>query len=143
MDRNEASQRRDVYQKPLPRITPLNKPFWDYALKSVFALQVCARCGDAHLPPSPVCPKCLSEDQFWKPASGRGTLESWVDFHRAYWDGFRDELPYRTCLVKLDEGPLIISNLVGDDAKTRIGARLSVTFERVTEEIAIPKFALE
>ena len=111
--------------------------------ESVFALQVCARCGDAHLPPSPVCPKCLSEDQAWKPASGRGTLESWADFHRAYWDGFKDELPYRTCLVKLDEGPLIISNLVGDDAKTKIGARLSVTFERLTEEIAIPKFALE
>ena len=47
--------------EPLPVITPLNKPFWDYALKSVFALQVCARCGDAHLPPSPVCPKCLSD----------------------------------------------------------------------------------
>ena len=60
-----------------------------------------------------------------------------------YWDGFKEELPYRTCLVKLDEGPLIISNLVGDDAKTRIGARLRVMFERVTEEIVLPKFALD
>ena len=143
MDGNEVSQRQDVYQKPLSRITPLNKPFRDYALQSVFALQFCIRCGDARLPPTPVCPKCLSDDQSWKPASGRGTLESWADFHRAYWDGFKEELPYRTCLVKLDEGPLIISNLVGDEAKTRIGARLRVTFERVTEEIAIPKFALE
>jgi uncharacterized protein len=143
MDRDEAPKPQDIYRKPLPVITSLNKPFWDYALKSVFALQVCARCGDAHLPPSPVCPKCLSDDQSWKPASGRGTLESWADFHRVYWDGFKEELPYRTCLVKLDEGPLIISNLVGDGAKTRIGARLRVTFERVTEEIAIPKFILD
>ena len=45
--------------------------------------------------------------------------------------------------MKLDEGPLIISNLVGDDAKTRIGARLRVTFERVTEDIVLPKFVLD
>ena len=143
MDGNEASQRQDLYRKPLPRITPLNKPFWDYALQSIFALQVCVRCGDAHLPPSPVCPKCLSGGQSWKPSSGCGTLESWADFHRAYWDGFKEELPYRTCLVKLDEGPLIISNLVGEDEKTKLGARLRVMFERATAEIAIPKFALE
>ena len=87
--------------------------------------------------------KVLKRGPILEARVGHGTLESWVDFHRAYWDGFKDELPYRTCLVKLDEGPLIISNLVGDDAKTKLGARLSVTFERVTEEIAIPKFALE
>ena len=72
-----------------------------------------------------------------------GGSKSWVDFHRAYWDGFKAELPYRTCLVKLDKVPLIISNLVGDPSRTRIGARLRVTFERVTEEIAIPKFILD
>jgi uncharacterized protein len=143
MDRDQAPQPQDFYRKPLPVITPLNKPFWDYAARSIFALQTCDTCGDAHVPPSPACPKCLSEDQSWKPASGRGTLESWADFHRAYWDGFKEELPYRTCLVKLDEGPLIISNLIGDDAKTRIGARLRVTFERATDEISIPKFVLD
>ena len=41
MDRDEVSQPQDVYRKPLPVITPLNKPFWDYALQSIFALQTC------------------------------------------------------------------------------------------------------
>ena len=117
MDRDEVSRPHDVYRKPLPAITPLNKPFWDYAARSIFALQTCDACGDAHVPPSPVCPRCLSANQAWKPSSGRGTLESWADF--------------------------IISNLVGDDAKARIGARLRVTFERVTEEIVLPKFVLD
>jgi uncharacterized OB-fold protein len=70
-------------------------------------------------------------------------LESWADFHRAYWDGFKDALPYRTCLVRRDEGPLIISNLIGDDAQARIGARLHVIFERVSVEIALPKFTFD
>jgi uncharacterized OB-fold protein len=74
--------------------------------------------------------------------SGRGTLESWVDFHRAYWDGFKDDLPYRVCLVRLDEGPLMVSNLVGGDGACAIGARVHVVFDRVTDEVTLPKFAL-
>ena len=76
-----------------------------------------------------------------RPGSPPPAAEHWN--RGRIWDGFKEELPYRTCLVKLDEGPLIISNLVGDDAKTRIGARLRVTFERVTEDIVLPKFVLD
>jgi len=128
--------------KPVARITPLNKPFWDYARQAVFALQTCNACGDAHIPESPVCPSCLSQDQSWRPSSGKGTLESWADFHRAYWDGFKDELPYRTCLVQLDEGPLLISNLVGSQADVKIGARVEVIFEQIDEDMVLPKFTL-
>ena len=31
MDKDQAPQPQDAYRKPLPVITPLNKPFWDYA----------------------------------------------------------------------------------------------------------------
>lgn len=138
-----TSQKREARGRPLPQLTPLSKPFWDLAAQSIFALQVCEDCGDARLPPSPVCPRCLSENQTWKPSSGRGTLESWADFHRAYWEGFKDELPYRVCLVRLDEGPIIISDLAGDPAKAKIGARLHVAFEPLSEGILLPKFAIE
>ncbi|MGE3832736.1 MAG: Zn-ribbon domain-containing OB-fold protein [Parvibaculaceae bacterium] len=134
---------QETRMTPLPRITPLNKAFWDYARQSIFAVQVCDACGDTHVPESPACPRCLSTDQRWKPASGKGTLESWADFHRAYWDGFKDVLPYRTCLLRLDEGPLFISNLVGDPAKAKLGARVRVIFEPLTHEIALPKFVVE
>jgi uncharacterized protein len=144
MDLRHSSKEDDhPYTKPLPRITPLNKPFWEFAARSIFALQTCDSCGDAHVPPSPVCPQCLSASQTWKPSSGRGTLESWVDFHRAYWDGFQDELPYRVCLVRLDEGPLFVSNLIGVQNEVRVGTRLRATFERATEEIVVPKFVLD
>ena len=143
MDRDEVPQPQDVYRKPLPVITPLNKPFWDYARSRSSRFKSATRAATPTAAVAGLSAMPERKTRSWKPASGRGTLESWADFHRAYWDGFKEELPYRTCLVKLDEGPLIISNLVGDDAKTRIGARLRVTFERVTEEIAIPKFVLD
>jgi uncharacterized OB-fold protein len=139
----DSAADRATQEKPLPRITALNKPFWDYALRSVYALQTCDACGNVHVPEAPVCPACLSDRQSWKPATGKGTLESWAAFHRAYWDGFKDELPYCTCLVRLDEGPLVVSNLVGDQTKIALGARVHVVFERVANGVALPKFALD
>ena len=139
-DGSKASPADD--RKPLPKITPLNRPFWAFTRQSVFSIQTCKACGDRHIPESPVCPKCLSGDQEWQPASGTGTIESWVDFHRAYWDGFKEELPYRVCLVRLTEGPLFISNLIGDKDGAKYGAAVKVVFRPVNEEITLPGFEL-
>jgi hypothetical protein len=69
-------------------------------------------------------------------------LLSWVTFHRAYWDGFERDLPYDVCLVQLDEGPLLVSNLVGTSGNAvKVGDRVHVVFERATAEITLPKFA--
>ena len=130
----------ETYAKPLPEITPLTAGFWEHARAGRLSVQVCQNCGDIHFPASPVCPACLSDAQEWRPASGRGTLESWVEFHRAYWPGFQADLPYRACLVRLEEGPLLLSNLVGADGT--IGDAVHVVFERVTEAITLPKFTV-
>lgn len=129
-----------TYAKPLPDITPLTAGFWEHARNGKLAVQVCKNCGDVHFPASPVCPACLSDDQEWRPVSGRGTLESWVEFHRAYWPGFQGDLPYRVCLVRLDEGPLLLSNLVGEDGA--IGDVVHAVFEPVTDEVTLPKFKI-
>lgn len=131
------------YRKPLPAMDPLTRPFWDHARAGRLAVQACTHCGDVHVPPTPVCPKCLSDEQEWRVASGRGTLMSWVVFHRAYWDGFADELPYAVCLVKLDEGPLLASNFTsGMTGEPAVGAPVEAVFERATDDVVLPKFRL-
>ena len=130
------------YNKPLPRLDTLNKPFWAAAKEGRLLLQHCPACGDVRFPPGPVCPKCLEGDQDWIEASGKGTLESWIDMHRAYWDGFKDELPYRVCLVRLEEGPVVVSNLVDKTENLRMGAPVQVVFEAVTGDVTLPKFSL-
>lgn len=130
------------YNKPLPRLTALNTPFWEMAKKGVLAVQTCLECDDMHAPPGPVCPHCLAVRQTWRAISGWGTLESLIEVHRAYWEGFASELPYRVCLVRLDEGPVLISTLVGDAAGARLGSRLVVVFEPATDTLVIPKFRL-
>jgi len=131
-----------AYQKPLPRIDYLTKPFWANLNEGRLTVQKCDACEDQHYPPSPVCPNCLSKDQQWVEVSGRGSLESWISFHRAYWTSFAEDLPYSVCLVKLEEGPLLVSNLVGDTSGARLGARVELVLERVNEEITLPKFRL-
>jgi uncharacterized protein len=131
------------YHKPLPRLDTLSKPFWAATKEGRFMLQFCEDCGDTRFPLGPVCPKCLSARQNWKQESGRGVLESWVDFHRAsYWDGFKGELPYRVCLVRLEEGPVVVSNLVGKTDNPRMGQPVKVVYEKVTDEVTLPKFTL-
>lgn len=132
----------ETYSKPLPEITTLNKPFWDAAREKRLVMQRCSACADIHYPPSPVCPHCLSSEQDWVEVSGRGRIESWIDFHHAYWAAFKPDLPYRVCLVKLEEGPLLMSNLVGDTEGTRLHAEVRVVFDQVTDEITLPKFTL-
>lgn len=130
------------YDKPLPELDTLNTPFWAGTKEGKFLLQCCAACGDTRFPPAPICPKCLSSDQTWKAASGRGTLESWVDFHRAYWDGFKGDLPYRVCLVRLEEGPIVVSNLVDKTDNLRMGQPVKLVYEAVTDTVTLPKFTI-
>ena len=130
------------YDKPLPKIDELNRGFWDNAHAGILSVQHCTVCDDKRYPPSPVCPKCLSPDQEWLAVSGKGTLESWVDFHRAYWDGFKGDLPYRVGLVRLAEGPVMVSNLVGPSDDARMGASVEVVFDAVTDDVTLPKFKM-
>ena len=74
--------------------------------------------------------------------SGRGELLSWVEFHHAYWPGFKAELPYRVCLVRLEEGPILVSSLIGTAGEPPIGAALEVRFEALTADITLPRFIL-
>ncbi len=131
------------YAKPLPQIDEVSRGFWKHAEEQRLSVQMCRQCGDAHFPGSPVCPACLSDEQDWTPVSGTGTLETWSEFHRAYWPGFAGELPYTVCLVRLAEGPVLVSNLVGDGSGAKHGAAVRVVFEKATDEITIPKFVLD
>lgn len=130
------------YNKPLPKLDTLNRPFWAAAKEGKLLLQHCPSCGDVRFPPGPVCPKCLEGDQDWIESSGKGVLESWIDMHRAYWDGFKDDLPYRVCLVRLEEGPVVVSSLVDKTDNLRMGAPVKVVFDAVTEEVTLPRFTL-
>ena len=75
---------------PLPQVTELTKPYWDAMDQGHMVFQRCNACGNAWLPARQECPKCLKADMRWEKASGRGKVVSWVVYHSAYHDAFKD-----------------------------------------------------
>jgi NAD(P)-dependent dehydrogenase (short-subunit alcohol dehydrogenase family)/uncharacterized OB-fold protein len=79
------------------------------AARGRFALQVCGDCGAVQYPPREVCRTCLSHRLVWKPQEGAGELLTDTTMHVAQELYFRERLPWRTGIVRLDAGV----NLVG------------------------------
>ena len=125
--------------KPRPRIDGPNAPFWAGAREQRLMLQTCLGCGSQRFPAAPICAKCRDERSEWRASSGRGVIESYCTFHKAYWPGFKDDVPYDVIQVRLDEGVQLFSNLV--NAKPAIGMRVAVVFDRVDDELTLVKFA--
>jgi uncharacterized OB-fold protein len=132
------------YSKPLPEITDDNRPFWDGLRKEQLRLQQCARCAHIRYPISHVCPECLEAAHEWVPVSGKGEVYSYIVFHQVYDKAFAGDVPYNVALVQLDEGPRMFSNVVGvPNDEVAVGTRVRIVFDRVTEEVTLPKFTPE
>lgn len=129
------------YRKPLPHITPDNRPFWEATRRHELRLPRCLECGYVRYPLGPLCPQCLSERCEWQRLTGRGKISSWVVFHKAYFPAFADDIPYAVVQVELEEGPRLTSNLVGvpNDA-IKIGMPVEVVFDDVTPDITLHRF---
>ena len=129
------------YAKPLPHLTPLTQPFWDAAKEGRLVVQQCGHCGRKRFPPSKICDQCLSDDTAWAFVSGRATVWSFCEFHRAYFKGFEADLPYNVALVRLDEGPRMYTNLVGIPyGQIEVGLQVEAAFEPVTDSVTLVKF---
>ncbi len=73
--------------------------------------------------------------------SGRGVVETYTVIRRAVSAEFEDDVPYVVALIKLEEGPMLMSNVVDCEPDTvRIGLDVVVAFEQRSPEIAIPQF---
>jgi uncharacterized protein len=129
------------YTKPVPVPDPASQPFFDGTLRGELMLQRCGRCGTWMWPVRPRCTSCFSDELSWAAASGRGTLYSFTLVHQLYHPGFATEIPYNVAQVDLDEGVRIITSIVDvDNDELRIGTPLTVTFEPITDQVALPKF---
>jgi uncharacterized OB-fold protein len=125
---------------PLPVVTDLTRPYWDGLAQGELRVQRCAACGHAWLPARAECPRCLRADPVWEASSGRARLVSWVVYHIAYHDAFRDRLPYNVAVVELEEGPRLISNIAAPEESLAIDMPLRL---RVEEDfgLQLPRFA--
>ena len=131
------------YKKPIPR--PLNpevtKPFWEAAKRHELVLPRCKRCSRYHFYPREVCPHCFSKDLEWVPASGRARLFTYTVIHTPADQAFRDDVPYAHCIIQLEEGVSMISNVLECPVEDlRVDMPLVVAFDDVTPEWTLVKW---
>lgn len=133
--------------EPMPVASPravlglYDRPLWDSIRERRMALQRCAGCGSFRYPPGPACPECLSMEFAWTPLSGGAEIMSWVVFHRGYLPAYPP--PYNAIAVRLDEGPVLISNLEGPAPDgSWIGRRVSLSYASLPDGMVLPRFRL-
>ncbi|MFN0095169.1 MAG: Zn-ribbon domain-containing OB-fold protein [Dehalococcoidia bacterium] len=130
----------DPVTKPIPEPDEDSQPFFDGARAGTLMLMRCAACGTMRMPSRKHCDACLSTDVEWVAASGRGTVRTFGVMHQKYHAGFFDELPYNLAIVELEEGPRLVTNIVGaENAAIRVGMPVSVTFTDYGD-VSLPKF---
>ena len=130
-----------AYKKPVPRVDEETRGYWEACRRHELVLQRCGACNTLRYYPRAVCPECLSDEVRWERMSGRGTVYTFTVTYQNQAPGFRDELPYVLAYVTLDEGPQMLTNVVGcKPDEVEIGMAVEVTFEDVNEDIAIPRF---
>lgn len=118
-----------------------HRPFWEALKAHELKVQTCDDCGTLRFIPKEICPHCGSQACGWTPVSGRGRVYTYTVIHRGPTPAYQADAPYVIAHVELDEGPRIISNLIGcDSADVRIGMPVEVVYEDVSDDWTLFKF---
>jgi uncharacterized OB-fold protein len=131
----------DARVKPLPIPDADTAAFWKGLARGELLLQHCLDCEAVHYYQQGLCRACGSERLEHRCASGRGRVYSYSVVYRAPGPAFKDDTPYAVLLVELEEGPRMISSLVGGDPeRVAIDMPVELVCEKINDEITLPRF---
>lgn len=117
---------------PPPTPTALSAPFWTSAATGRLELQRCGSCRRFAAYPREICPHCWANSQSWEPVSGRAYVQTFTRVHQAGHPGWQIAAPYVVALVRLEEGPVLLTQLlVEEERPLRAGAECRVAFTKV------------
>lgn len=91
---------------PAPLVQPDTSPYWLAADEGRLLLRHCTACDTHHHYPREICPFCGSSATGWRESSGTGCVYSFSTMGQG-------EAAYTLAHVTLDEGPTVMSNLLG------------------------------
>lgn len=110
--------------------------FWEAATDGKLLLKRCVDTGKCFYYPRELSPFTGGETE-WVEASGRGTIYSCSVSYRA-------QPPYCIAYVQLDEGPLMLTNIVAEPLEQiAIGQRVKVVFREDSNGRHLPFFTLD
>ena len=102
-----------------------------------FELQQCADCGRVQYPPREACENCLSIRISWKKQADLGELLADTTLHHSNDLFFRERLPWRLGLVRLDCGPSVVAHLHDDVSRAPARVRVAARLDRAGQAVLV------
>ena len=131
----------EATKKPLPTPDTDSAAFWSGLKEGKLLLQHCLDCGNVQYYQQSLCRRCGGERLEHRAASGRGKVHSFSVVYRAPGPAFKRDVPYAVLLVDLEEGPRMISSLVGAKPESvTFDMPVQLVCEKASDEITLPRF---
>ena len=128
--------------RPIADPDAVTAPWWDGTREGRFLVQRCNACGHRQHYPRAICTACGGTDLTFDEASGRGRVYSHTTVRRAPHPAF--EVPYVVSLVRLEEGPVLLTNIVGIEPDTvRCDMPVRLVWEDLPDGRKLPLFTGE
>jgi uncharacterized OB-fold protein len=132
-----------MFQDPYADET--TQPFWDAALEGRLLGSRCTTCGTFVMPPQPYCFNDQGATFEWVELPGTGTIYSFTVVRHPLAPHLAEIVPYVSAVIDIDgtqgAGARMIANVVDCDPEAvRIGDKVRVVFETVSDTMAVPRF---
>ena len=134
------------FQHPKPSASWETRAYWEGCGRHELVLQRCRACQVVQHRPRGLCVSCLSDEIEYFVASGRGEVYTYSVVRQNQMAAFRDAVPYVVAYVELEEGPQLLTNIVGcDPDSVSIGMPVRVDFVQTGVEpgddaLGVPRF---
>jgi uncharacterized OB-fold protein len=139
--------RQGVYPPLLkdPYADESTQPFWDAAVKGKLVAAKCDNCGTMQLQRPGHCFVCQTRDFTWVDLPGTGTIYTFTVIRHPLRPQLQEAVPYVSAIIELDgtqgAGARIQANVIDCDPElVRIGDRVKVEFEKISDTFAVPRF---
>jgi uncharacterized OB-fold protein len=120
-------------------VSGLTAPWWEATVEGRLLLQTCSGCGHRQHHPRHRCLSCGGEELGWSAAVGTGSVDAVTVVHRAPRPDI--EVPYVVARVRLTEGPVLLTNLIGADPESwRIGDEVVLQWRVLGDGRRLPVF---
>lgn len=130
----------DVEGRPLPKLDPVSTSFWEATTRSELVIQRCPKCEHRQFYPRGICTNCAADPE-WETVSGRGTVHTFSIIRQNPAPPFDRQLPYTVAIVELEEGPRLMTNIIGCEVDdVTIGMPVEVVFVPGDEDVVLPFF---
>ncbi|NUU23602.1 MAG: Zn-ribbon domain-containing OB-fold protein [Streptomycetaceae bacterium] len=120
----------------------MTEPWWDATGQRRLVVQRCTDCGRSQHYPRALCTACGKTSLEFAEVSGRGSVDTFSVTHRPPRPGV--EVPYVVARVRLDEGPILVTNIVGCPPDAVVcDMRVTLDWRPLPDGRALPVFRPE